>query len=342
MARQSNRTKVKLTFYPMIGSMTDVFSNTLRILSFVEKESPNPQRVRDWIHHTFGASHRFAENIYTVIFSSGQLVEIKGGVCFLTNAGREILRSANPENLLRQFVKNFAGIEDLLEILRQRNTLGRADFVELWREAMANSFPQLSHWKSSTVSDQFNHRISWLRALGFVDFVGGSFLLSEEGLRFLTALRAQTAKTASERLEVSHQDLEEKMKVVGEFFQFDARKRASVNFLLPKDAHKLKEDRQLDCLWVRYVHFGGRVQYPIEIQISGSIADTIERLETVSQFVQKALIVTDKAQQEKIYNRLRTKHSPLVDKLVFIDVDNVDKIVEAANIMKSFTDRVFT
>ncbi len=326
----------------MIGSIPDQFSNTLKILNYVEKGFPAPQELRHWIVRTFGGSKRFVENIYTVIFVSGHLLEVRDGRCLLTEMGREIVQTANPEKVLWMLVENFAGTKELLEILKEHNTLVRTDFIAKWQEPMAKLYPKVSEWKTSTISDQFNHRVSWLRALGYVDFVGGVFLLSDKGLKFVTALRTQRAKTPSEKFEVSHRDLEEKLRVVGEFFQFDARKRPSVNFLLPKGAHKLEEDRQLDCLWVRYVHFGGKIQYPIEIQISGSIADTIERLETVSQFVQKALIVTDKEQQDKIYNRLEAKRSPLVDKLVFIDVDDVDKIVEAANIMKSFTEKVFT
>lgn len=131
------------------------------------------------------------------------------------------------------------------------------------------------------------------------------------------------------------------MKFIGEFFQFEVRKNPSINDVLPSSALRLKEKRQLDCLWVRTVHFAGKIQYPLEIQIAGSIADTIERLEMVANFIQKAIIITDQTQQEKILDRLKIKRSPLLDKVVFIDIEDVDKIVEAATIMKMFTDKIF-
>jgi uncharacterized protein with NRDE domain len=177
--------------------------------------------------------------------------------------------------------------------------------------------------------------------MGYLEFVSGKYLLTDRGLRELTESRKQAAASDDQKEEISHNELENKLKTIGEFFQFVATKRASVNEIIPDSAQKLKEARQVDCLWVRMVHFGGKIQYAIEVQIAGNISDTIERLEMVSGFVQRAVIVTDPRQEAVITDRLKVKRSPLLDKILFVEAEDLDKVLQACNVLKSFTEKVF-
>jgi hypothetical protein len=118
-------------------------------------------------------------------------------------------------------------------------------------------------------------------------------------------------------------------------------KRASVNDARPARTAKLAEDRQLDCLWARVIHFGGKVQYAFEVQLGGNMSDAIERLEMVAPFVQKAVVVTDDEQERRIHDRLDVKHSPLRDKVMFLSYEDVNNVAAAVNALKVFTGKVF-
>jgi len=153
--------------------------------------------------------------------------------------------------------------------------------------------------------------------------------------------RLRSAKGRVEAEEISHGDIEDKLKLIGDFFQFMSVKRAAVNEARPTSGPKLTENRQLDCLWVRMVHFGGKVQYAFEVQVGGNISDAIERLEMVASFVQKAIVITDEKQREVIQERLAVKHSPLRDKILFLSYDDINNVAEAVNALKVFTQKVF-
>src|SRR6266852_4203968 len=85
----------------------------------------------------------------------------------------------------------------------------------------------------------------------------------------------------------------------------------------------------------------GKIKFPIEIQLGGNLADTLERLETVSQFVKRAIIVTTEKQEKAIIDRLWVKKSHLLEKLTIIFVDDVYRAVEAANVLNSLAKKIF-
>jgi hypothetical protein len=184
-------------------------------------------------------------------------------------------------------------------------------------------------------------RYNWLRGFGYASVVAHQIFLTEKGLKLAADLRLSGVPT-ERRVEVSHGDLEDKIKIIGEFFEFEAKKRASINDALPTYAMKLQEgDRQLDCLWVRYIPFAGHVKFPVEIQLGGNLADSLDRLETVSQHVQKAIVVTTQDQEKRIIDRLKVKRSSLLDKLTIIFVDDVYKAVEAATVLSALAKKIF-
>ena len=153
--------------------------------------------------------------------------------------------------------------------------------------------------------------------------------------------KSKAAKGKSEAEAISQGDIEDKLKLIGDFFEFMSIKRATVNEARPESAPKLTENRQLDCLWARVVHFGGKVQYAFEVQVGGNISDAIERLEMVASFVQKAVVITDEKQRAVIEGRLAVKHSPLRDKILFLSYEDINNVAEAVNALKVFTQKVF-
>jgi hypothetical protein len=133
-------------------------------------------------------------------------------------------------------------------------------------------------WKSSHAAMQFAHRLDSLRSLSMVKKVADAFFLSEKGMSVVKARRLDEARSHEEAEALSHTDIDDKLRLIGEFFEFLSVKRASVNEARPPKAPKLREDRQLDCLWARVVNFGGKIQYAFDVQISGSIADAVSAL----------------------------------------------------------------
>lgn len=338
IAKHQNR---KPTFYPMAGGPVNQFSYTLKVLNFINSRPLSREEFINWFTEEFNSGSEFARKVLQIIMQGCGLVRADKGKLHLSTKGNELITTASPQVLLKSFIENYGGFEELFEVMIKSGGKPAKVLLKQWQEALATSYFDTKTWKHQYIKTQFQHRLDWLRSLGFVQSIGTNYLLSSNGLRIALELKKENAKTSKEAIEVSHHEFEQKIKFLGEFFQFEARNRPSVNDVLPSSKPKLRKDRQLDCLWVRTVHFAGKIQYPVEIQISGSIADSIERLEIVANFVHKALVITDQSQQKEILERLEAKRSPLLDKIVLIDIEDVDKIVEAATIMKAFTEKVF-
>lgn len=330
-----------MTFYPMAGGPAKQFPYTLKVLNLINSKTLSQAEFINWFVSEFSSSSEFARKVLQIIMKGCELVYSDKGKLYLTDKGNELITTENPQVLLKSFIENYGGFEELFEAMLECGGQPAKVLLDEWQKKVITSYPLTANWKPRYIKTQFQHRLDWLRSLGFAQSIGGSYLLSSNGFKMALELKKRAAKTPEEAMEVSHHEFEKKMQFLGEFFQFEARKRPSINDILPCSRPRLQKDRQLDCLWVRTVHFAGKIQYPIEIQISGSIADSIERLEMVANFVQKALVITDQRQQEDILERLETKRSPLLDKIVFIDIEDVDKIVEAATIMKAFTEKIF-
>ncbi|MCS7186135.1 MAG: hypothetical protein RMK89_04175 [Armatimonadota bacterium] len=338
LARQANIRR--MVFYPMAGGAEGQFIALLTVLRFIKDNHPTRVDFLDWFMKQFDAKREFSRHVLEKVLKGSGLVIYRRKKLYLASEGEQVLDNAQPKLLLDCFMKHYGGFEELFEVVKGKAKPLRDIFPQWWEKVRQN-YPNVASWSRQHALSQFNHRLNWLRSLGFVVTMGGDYLLSQGGLKVYTELLRRKVASPEEARRISHSDLEEKMRFIGEFFQFEVRKRPSVNEIFPQGAYRLKEERQLDCLWVRTIHFAGKLQYPIEIQIAGSIADTIERLEMVVNFIQKAIVITDQEQQERIRERLKAKRSPLIDKIVFVDIDDVDKIVEAATIMKAFVEKVF-
>jgi len=281
----------------------------------------------------------YARNILTTLLFGTGLIHAQNRRCALTLAGESLLKAASPNALYTLFAEQFVGIREIVDILAERQPLDSSTLFDEWHKTVRKAAKV--RWKTTHAHMQFKHRLDWLRSLSIVRRVADSYYLSKSAMEGFTRARSQKARDERERESISHSDIEDKLRAIGEFFEFMSIKRASVNDARPSQAPRLSENRQLDCLWARVVHFGGRVQYAFEVQLGGNIADAIERLEMVSSFVQKAVVVTDEEQEGKIQERLRAKHSALRDKIIFLSYEDINTVAEAVNALKVFTERVF-
>ena len=331
----------RIACYPMVGPVEKQFSTLLDILHKMSQDTIAQSNFVQWMQTSFKISNSFARKVCSYLFIGTGLVTRKDKKYTITKIGQQLMISKDADVFYRIFSKTFFGLDNIIQILADKQPTAWEPLRADWLSSIRSLRTEPSSWSEQHISSQLRFRVDWLRSLGFIDFITGKYYLSKKGFQLYRTELESTATSTAEREVITHNDIENKLGIIGAFFQFNVRKRANLNDILPKSS-KLMENRQVDSLWVRFVHFGGKLQYPFEIQLSGSMADAIERLEMVANVVQKAVVVTDAKQKEKMLDRLKVKRSPLLDKIVFLEPEEVDKIVEATLVMKSFTESLFS
>jgi len=320
------------TFYPLVGSISDYQKNVADILSTIQSHKYTRKEAIEWTMRQYKSSREFCRKLLDMLKVSG-FIAIEGKRYKLTPISRIYLKTGQPDLLTRVFIDRVVGFAEMVRVLRDKGTIDKSALRSEWESSLTAKLPR----------SQFDHRLNWLRGLGCVDVVARNYYLTDRGLKIAADIQQNAVATLKEKEKVSHSNLAESMKLIGEFFEFETTDRASINDVLPSFALKLtKGDRQVDCLWVRYVHFAGKIKFPIEVHLGGNLADTIDRLETVSEYVQKAVIITTDEQEKEIRDRLKVKKSRLLDKLVIVNTQDVYKAVQATNVLKSFTSKIFS
>lgn len=175
----------KTTFYPMAGSVNEQLKNLLQTLRWIDVNKPIPNDLYNWLRSSFKLSHYFARNVYSVILISSELVSVHDGSCYLTRDGRAVLDTASTVILLELFEKQFAGVAAILEVLRIHNKSEVKLLTARWFEIVKDRFPRMKTWSEKTLSNQYRHRINWLRAMGFVVTANRQCSLSESGWQFV-------------------------------------------------------------------------------------------------------------------------------------------------------------
>jgi len=315
------------------------FTNYLAVLREVDRIPRNRSKLKAWLVDAYKLSDSYAKNVVTMLLFGSGLLESDKHICELTDHGRHILESSSPIELYLLFSQQFIGFGEAIEILNDEQPLIFDCMFDAWHSKM-KQLHQVN-WKTSHAKMQFRHRLEFLRSVGLMRKLADGYYLSKIGMDLIQDVKRGNAQSAKEKEKISHNEIENKLRMIGDFFEFTSLKRASVNDARPSRLPALKEDRQLDCLWARAVSFGGEIQYAFEVQVGGSISDAIERLEMVSSFVQKAIVVTDDTQAEKIRDRLEIKHSPLRDKITFLSYADINNVAEAVSALTIFTRHVF-
>lgn len=185
MSKYPDLAKVKMTFYPMAGSVEQQFQNLLDMLLWVDKNNASPKQVYEQLRDKYQLSHYFARDIYTVLFVSSGLVTAKSGKCYLTPAGKIVLETSSPFVLLEVFEKSFAGVAGFLEVLRSKQKINSGELISSWYALVKDRFPKMQGWGRKTFNNQSRHRIDWLRTMKFIEIEDGLFSLTESGWRFV-------------------------------------------------------------------------------------------------------------------------------------------------------------
>jgi len=339
MSRKRETTN-RLLCYPLMGPVEKQYSTLISVLGAVQTETDVRGDLVRWMERTFEISKSFAAVVCKILFLGMGLMQRSAKGYELTGIGREVLRTRDADLFYKTFSGTYFGVDVILEILAKEQPARWDVLHDRWAAHIRSVRKEPCSWSKQHLRSQLRFRLDWLRSLNLVDLVTGRYYLSTRGSQVRRGELESAAGTPMEKEEITHNDIEDKLSLIGAFFQFDVKKRAKLNDILPKSS-KLKENRQVDSLWVRFVHFGGKLQYPFEVQLSGSMADAIERLEMVANVVQKAVVITDAKQKEMMVDRLTVKRSPLLDKIIFLEPSEVDKILEATVVMKSFTEAVF-
>lgn len=330
-ARDSQARQQIKTFYPLVGSLSDYQKNVTEILSAIQAGNFTRVQAIGWMMKRYESSREFCRKLLDMLKSVG-LIATSEKHYQLAGPAQSYLQTGHPEVLAWILIDRVLGFAEVIEILAEAGAKDKTTLLGEWQAKVPTKLPV----------NQFDHRLNWLRGLGYVDAVARNYFLTDHGLKLAGEIKRKAALSSEEKQEISHRGLQDSIRVIGEFFEFQTAEGASVNDVLPSYALKLAEgDRQLDCLWVRYIPFGGKIKFPIEVHLGGNLADTIDRLETVSEYVQKAVIITGEEQQKQIVDRLKVKRSRLLDKLVIVSIEDVYKAVQATNVLRSFTAKIF-
>ncbi len=227
--------KVRMTFYPMAGSVSEQFNNLLQTIQWLHVNEPTPNEAYEWLKNNFGLSHYFARDVYTVLLISSGLVKVSNGRCHLTSDGKVILATSSPVTLLEVFEKSFAGVAAILEILRAQSNVSSEKLKAAWFELVKERFPRMKDWSKKTVSNQCGHRINWLRAMGFITVDSGILSLSKSGWEFV--YQHPPEAIAIQRHEVKKQEKQIDELTLDQFQAFDTltEKSFSLRQVLVRD-----------------------------------------------------------------------------------------------------------
>jgi hypothetical protein len=227
--------KVRITFYPMAGSVSEQFDNLLQTLKWVHANQPTPNEAYNWLKNKFGLSHYFARDVYTVLLISSGLVKVSNSKCYLTTDGKVIQATSSPITLLEVFEKSFAGVAAILEILRSHSNIQTIKLKAAWYELAKERFPKMKEWSKTTVNNQCGHRINWLRAMGFISSDSGRLSLSKSGWEFV--YKHPPEGIAIQRHEIKKQEKQIDELVLTQFEPFDVstEKAYSMRQVLVRD-----------------------------------------------------------------------------------------------------------
>lgn len=213
------KNSVKLTFYPMAGSIGEQYQNLVETLKWIESNKPNSNEVYEWLRKTYALSHYFAKDVYTVILVSSGLISVSSGRCHLTTDGRAFLSAKSPILLLEIFEKRFAGVAAFLEVLRNQAKINGETLKATWFEVVKDRFPRMKDWSKRTLNNQCGHRINWLRAMGLISVENGKYSLSDLGWQFV--LTKPPESIAIQRHEIQKQERRLRELALGKFNAFD-------------------------------------------------------------------------------------------------------------------------
>lgn len=331
--------KKQKSFWPLPGGTRNYHKTLVNMLNKVSVLNVYNDFVK-WFKTEYNLEGKRTPTNYINLVRQLDLIKISDGKISLTSPGLELLRKQDDGIIFRLLLNKIEAFEDILNLIRSKEPITKEEIQENIEEILHVG------WKTDA---QINWRLNWLLGLGIIEITSGKYYLTDVGIEQLKLMQDEAIESQEkpekekkeDLVEITHSDLEDKLRYIGEFFEFESVKRPKINMMLPEDRQLKSSNKELDGLWIKKIPLGGKIYYPIEVQIGGNLSDIIDRLETVSDFAQKALIVIDKDQEKILRERLNAKRSKLLDKIVCIRYEDVFKIVSATNALKSFFSELF-
>ncbi len=327
------------SIWPLPGGIRYYHKTLYRILEFCENND-SLSVLENWMREEYSLEGKKTPTDYLSVLKRLELLIFKNNNVSLTHYGEKVVREKDNSLLFNLLLEKVGAVKEIFDFIAARQPIDKESISEEVEKKLKYGW-QTDH--------QITWRLNWLLSLGIIEITSGKYYLTDSGIEIFNSIKIEkvekTQKTFEKKKEkieeLSHSDLEDKLKYIGEFFEFESIKRPKINLMLPEDRKLKSSNKELDGLWIKKIPMGGKIYYPIEVQIGGNLSDTIDRLETVSDFAQKAIIVIDDKQEEMLRERLNAKRSKLVDKIVCIKPADVSKILSASNALKSFFQELF-
>lgn len=327
------------SIWPLPGGIRNYHKTLYRILEFCESNN-RFSSLESWMRKEYGLEGKKTPINYLSVLKRLGLITSKLDKVILTDSGEKIIDEKDDSSVFQLLLEKVGAVKEIFEFIAKNQPIDKEKIAE----AIEN---KLNYgWKTD---HQIRWRLNWLLSLGIIEITSSKYYLTDKGIEAFNLFKIKkiekTKKTSREKKkkinQLSHSDLEDNLKYIGEFFEFESIKRPKINMMLPIDRQLHSSSKELDGLWIKKIPMGGKIYYPIEVQIGGNLSDTIDRLETVSDFAQKAVIIIDENQEEILRERLSSRRSKLVDKIVCIKPEDVSKILSATNALKSFFQELF-
>ncbi|MBI1934002.1 MAG: hypothetical protein HYS24_15835 [Ignavibacteriales bacterium] len=324
------------SFWPLPGGIRNYLQTLIKILDYIKINSPEFEQIKNWLILEYSlSSEEKTSKGYLDVIRRLSLFKIENSKYIITDLGNKVLSTKDAGLVFDILIDKIIGIKEIVEIIAQKQPIDKRT-IHIDLEIVLKI-----GWQTDA---QVGWRLNWLLSLGIIETTSNKYYLTEFGNEKKLELKEialtkfeKTEKAKEEKIEkISHSDLEDKLQYIGDFFEFISIKRPRINEMLPEDRKLKSSNKELDGLWIKKIPMGGKIYYPIEVQIGGNLSDTIDRLETVSDFAQKALIIIDEEQENILRERLNSKRSKLLDKIVCMRPEDVNKIMSATNALKSF------
>lgn len=215
---------------------------------------------------------------------------------------------------------------------------GRATPQEIIKRVTAR-FPGISErdlaLKLASGANQWVNRVRWVRQSlvmkGELDrSTRGIWAITEAGRKRLQAYRTGSSYTqpktkaksrkpsrVTKKAMTDHDAVARALEKMGKAFGFDSKWKPKVNDLRPnKSAFKSKR-KTLDVAW----QVANLAWVPIEVQVSGSVADLLYRFNQVHQWSLRLIVVTVLEHRDEI--REAMSGYPFADKVILLTPDKV-------------------
>jgi len=149
------------SIWPLPGGTTNYIQTLDKFLEFVATERKTKNTLINWFKETFETvqSDKSASG-YVLVPKSMGLIDSRNGEYFLTEDGKNYLKSKNVGELYNTISKNIFGIEEILELLKTSNKPLVTDEILEYLNENYNA-----QWETFA---QTNFRLKWLENLGKV------------------------------------------------------------------------------------------------------------------------------------------------------------------------------